>query len=103
LQKIRNSTAAFNSYDKASCVIITFPQRVTRNKKPDSRGGRRHWSPVRIGSLRCNKINSQRNTVGGRGCGSRSHADYVSDRENRVRARLSNLGVFNVYTSKVLW
>jgi len=65
--------------------------------------GGRHWSPVRIGSLRCNKINSQRDTVGGRGCGSWSHADYVSDdQENWVRARLSDLDVFNAYI-KVDW
>lgn len=61
---------------------------ATRSREAAVVGGR-HWSPVRIGSLRCNKINSQRDTVGGRGCGSRSHADYVSDQGNRVRARLA--------------
>lgn len=60
----------------------------------------RHWSPVRIGSLRCNKINSQRDTVGGRGCGSRSHADYVSDQERAgyARSTRSVRATLNVYT-----
>lgn len=81
----------FNSYDGVLCFMSSLRFREeshgTRSRKAAVVGGR-HWSPVRIGSLRCNKINSQRVTVGGRGCGSRSHADSVSDQGNRVRAQL---------------
>jgi len=71
-------------FNRTQPPVVAFPRAVARYGKPPVVGGR-HWSPVRIGSPRCNKINSQRDTVGGRGCRSRSHADYVFDRRSAYK------------------
>lgn len=73
--------------------LLLFHEELHATRSREAAVVNRHWSPVRIGSLRCNKINSQRDTVGGRGCGSQSHADYVSDQERAGYARSARSGL----------